>query len=156
MNRGARWATVHGVTRSWAWLSSELQSYQWIRKEAAKGWRFARAEDGWMVSLTQWTWIWANSGRRWWTGKPGVLKFMGSRRVRYDWASEQHKCDVSSLLRFWEMIASCNPHLHQNKELSRHQFCTLGMLTDGLGCISVFLSAVWTSQSHLPQQLWFF
>ena len=88
-DRGARWATVRGVIKSRAWLSSELQSYQWIRKKAAKGWRFARAEDGWMVSLTQWTWVWANSGRRWWTGKPGMLHFMGSQRVRYDWATEQ-------------------------------------------------------------------
>ena len=29
--------------------------------------------DGWMASLTQWTWVWVNSGRWWWTGRPGVL-----------------------------------------------------------------------------------
>ena len=29
--------------------------------------------DGWMVSPTQWTWIWASSGNWWWTGKPGML-----------------------------------------------------------------------------------
>ena len=45
-----------------------------------------RGWDGWMVSLTQWTWIWANS-RRWWrTGKPGVLQSMGSQRTGHDWA----------------------------------------------------------------------
>ena len=38
-----------------------------------------RGWDGWMVSLTQWTWIWANSGRWWRTGKPGVLQSMGSQ-----------------------------------------------------------------------------
>ena len=37
--------------------------------------------DGWMASLTQWTWVWVNSGSWWWTGRPGVLRFMGSRRV---------------------------------------------------------------------------
>ena len=37
--------------------------------------------DGWMASPTQWTWVWANSGRMWRTGKPGVLQFMGSQRV---------------------------------------------------------------------------
>ena len=34
--------------------------------------------DGWMGSLTRWTWVWVNSGSWWWTGRPGVLWFMGS------------------------------------------------------------------------------
>ena len=47
-----------------------------------------RGWAGWMASLTQWTWVWANS-RRWWrTGKPGVLQSTGLQRVRYDWATE--------------------------------------------------------------------
>ena len=25
--------------------------------------------DGWMASLTQWTWVWVNSGSWWWTGR---------------------------------------------------------------------------------------
>ena len=33
-------------------------------------------------------WVWVNSGRWWWTGRPGVLRFMGSQRVRHDWATE--------------------------------------------------------------------
>ena len=32
-----------------------------------------------MVPLTQWTWAWANSGRQWRTGKPGVLQSMGRK-----------------------------------------------------------------------------
>ena len=43
---------------------------------------------GWMASLTQWTWVWVNSGSWWWTGRPGVLRFMGSQRVGHDWATE--------------------------------------------------------------------
>ena len=35
-----------------------------------------------------WTWVWGNSGSWWWTGRPGVLRFMGSQRVGHDWASE--------------------------------------------------------------------
>ena len=42
--------------------------------------------DGWMGSLTRWTWIWVNSGSWWWTGKPGMLQSMGSQRVKHDWA----------------------------------------------------------------------
>ena len=38
-----------------------------------------RGWDGWMASLTQWTWVWVNSGSWWWTGRPGVLWFMGSQ-----------------------------------------------------------------------------
>ena len=43
--------------------------------------------DGWMVSLIQWTWVWASS-RRWWrTGKSGMLQSMG-RSVRHHWVTE--------------------------------------------------------------------
>ena len=38
-----------------------------------------RGWDGWMASLTQWTWVWVDSGRWWWTGRPDVLWFMGSQ-----------------------------------------------------------------------------
>jgi len=41
-----------------------------------------------MASLTRWTWVWVNSGGWWWTGRPGVLRFMGSQRVGHDWATE--------------------------------------------------------------------
>ena len=47
-----------------------------------------RGWDGWMASPTQCTWVWLNSGRWWWTGRPGVLWFMGSQRVRHDWVTE--------------------------------------------------------------------
>ena len=46
--------------------------------EGNRGW------DGWMASLSHWTWVWANSRRQWRTGKPGVLQSMGSQRIRYD------------------------------------------------------------------------
>ena len=47
-----------------------------------------RGWDGWMVSLTQWTWVWVNSRSWWWTRRPGVLQSMGSQRVGHDWATE--------------------------------------------------------------------
>ena len=43
---------------------------------------------GWMASPTRWTWVWVNSRSWWWTGRPGTLRFMGSQRVRHDWATE--------------------------------------------------------------------
>ena len=39
-----------------------------------------------MASPTQWAWVWANSGKWWRTGKPGVLQSMGPQRVGHDWA----------------------------------------------------------------------
>ena len=54
----------------------------------AGGERDDRGWDGWMASLTRWTWVWVNSGSWWWTGRPGVLRFMGSQRVGHDWATE--------------------------------------------------------------------
>jgi len=47
-----------------------------------------RRWDGLMASPTKWTWVWVDSGRWWWTGRPGVLWFMGSQRVGHDWATE--------------------------------------------------------------------
>ena len=47
-----------------------------------------RRRDGWMASLTQWTWGWVDSGSWWWTGRSGMLQSMGSWRVRHDWATE--------------------------------------------------------------------
>ena len=46
-----------------------------------------RGWDGWMASLTQWTWVWVNSGSWWWTRRPGVLWSMGLQRVGHDWAT---------------------------------------------------------------------
>ena len=47
-----------------------------------------RGWDGWMASLTRWMWVWVNSGSWWWTGRPGVLRFMGSQKVGHDWVTE--------------------------------------------------------------------
>ena len=54
-----------------------------------------RGWDGWMASLTRWTWVWVNSGSWWWTGRPGVLWFMGSQRVGHDWATELNWTELS-------------------------------------------------------------
>ena len=50
-----------------------------------------RGQYGWRALLTQWTWVWASSGRWWRTGRPRVLQSMGAQRVRRDWATEQQQ-----------------------------------------------------------------
>ena len=58
-----------------------------IKGGMRRGWQ-RMMTDGWMASPTQWTWVWVNSGSWWWTGRPGVLQFMGLQRVRHDWATK--------------------------------------------------------------------
>ena len=61
----------------WECMLGEIESR---RSMDDKGW------DGWMESVTQPTWVWANSGRQWRTGKPGVLQSM--RLQRWTWLSD--------------------------------------------------------------------
>ena len=56
-----------------------------------KDWRQERRAEqrmSWMASLTQWTWVWVNSGSWWQTGKPGMLWSMGSQRIGHEWTTE--------------------------------------------------------------------
>ena len=41
--------------------------------------RWQQRKECWMSLPTQWTWVWVSSGSWRWTGKPGVLQFMGSQ-----------------------------------------------------------------------------
>ena len=66
-----------------------------------------RGWDGWMESLTQWTWVWASSGSWWWTGKPGMLQSMGSQRVRHNWVTELN----------WDLQKSCKFPCYINNRL---------------------------------------
>ena len=82
----------------WSWNSSTLATScaeltHWKRPRCWEGLGAGgegddRGWDGWMASLIRWTWVWVNSRSWWWTGRPGVLRFMWSQRVRHDWATE--------------------------------------------------------------------
>ena len=73
------------------WRTDSEEKTLMLRKSEGKKRRDDKRWDGWMASSTQWTWLWANSGRWWRTGNPGVLQSMGSQRVRYDWVTEQQQ-----------------------------------------------------------------
>ena len=89
---------VHWKDWCWSWNSNTLATsceklthwkrpWWWERlREGGEG--DNREYDGWMASPTQWTWVWVDSRIWWWTGRPGVLQFMGSQRVGHDWATE--------------------------------------------------------------------
>ena len=78
---------VHWKDWCWSWNSSTLATWweeltHWKRPWCweglgAEGEGDDRGWDGWMASPTWWTWVWVNSGSWWWTGRPGVLWFMG-------------------------------------------------------------------------------
>ena len=68
------------------WRTDSLEKTLMLEKLKVGGEGDNRRWDSWMASLTWYTWVWASSWSRWWTGKPGVLQFMESRRVRHDWA----------------------------------------------------------------------
>ena len=78
------------------WIQIETKESNYIRLNGKDWcWEILRARegddrgwDGWMASLTQWTWVWAGSRSWGWTGKPGVLQSVGLQRVGCDWATE--------------------------------------------------------------------
>ena len=82
----------------WSWNSNALATWceELTLLKRLWCWKWLRAGregddrewDGWMESSTQWKWVWVDSRSWWWTGRPGVLWFMGLQRVGYDWATE--------------------------------------------------------------------
>ena len=73
------------------WRADSLEKTLMLGKIEDRKRRGDRGWDGWMESSTQWTWVWANSGRWWRIGKPGVLQSMGSQRVGRCLATEQQQ-----------------------------------------------------------------
>ena len=60
------------------WRTNSFEKTLMLEKlKAGEGYK--RGWDGWMASPIQWTWVWVNSGSWWWIGRPGVLRFMGSK-----------------------------------------------------------------------------
>ena len=89
---------VHWMDWCWSWNSSTLATWCEELTQLITPWCWEKLKvggegddrgwDGWMTSLTQWTWVWVNSGSWWWTGRPGVLQAMGLQRIRHNWVTE--------------------------------------------------------------------
>ena len=89
---------IHWKDWCWSWNSNTLATWCWERLRAGregddKGW------DGWMASPTQRPWVWVDSGSWWWTGRPGVLRFMGSQRVGHDSATGLNWTELNTMER---------------------------------------------------------
>ena len=107
---------VHWQDWCWSWNSNTLATSceeltDWKSPWCCEGLGAGgegnnRGWDGWMASLTQWAWVWVNSRNWWWTGRPGVLQFLGLQRVRHDLVTELnwtlvYMIRLVSFLRLW-------------------------------------------------------
>ena len=70
-----------------------------------------RGWDGWMASPTRWAWVCVNSGSWWWTGRPGMLQFMGLQRVRHNWATELNWTELNYFTILWWFL----PYIDMNQ-----------------------------------------
>ena len=93
-----------GISLEGLMLNLKLQYFGYLmwrvdpleKTDAGRDWG---QEEKWttedeMASPTRWTWVWVNSRSWWWTGRPGVLQFMGSQRVEYDWATALNSTEL--------------------------------------------------------------
>ena len=104
------------LATSWEELTHWKRLWWWERL-GTEGKGDDRVWDGWTASLTRWKWVRMNSGRWWWIGKPGILQFMGSQRVRHDWVTELN----------WTELYTWNREFSMNQKLIselKHQIGT--------------------------------
>jgi len=76
------------------WRTDWLEKTLVLGKIEGRRRRGCRRWDGWMPSLTQWTWVWASSGSWQWTGKPGMLQSMGLQTAGHNCVTEVIKWKV--------------------------------------------------------------
>ena len=116
---------VHWKHWCWSWNSNTLATWckeltPWKRLwcweglgagEEGDNWGW----DGWLESLTRWTWVWVSSRSWWWTGRPGVLQFMGLQRVGHDWATELNWTELmfTKLNMEWKEIQTLSSSLQK-------------------------------------------
>ena len=95
----------------WNWNSDTLATWckeltYWKKKKKPWCWERLKAGgegdntgwDGWMASLTQWSWVWVSSGSWWWTGRPSILQSMALERFRHGWVTELNSTRQKLLL----------------------------------------------------------
>ena len=117
---------------------------------------------GWMASRTRWTWVWVSSGRWWWTGRPGVLWFMGLQRVGHDWVTELnwteiHRHCIISPIKRWVRYKLWLPGISRRSRSSQahgsqagpsHQASQTGQRVASKVLVSLPLFVISLAQTH--------
>ena len=104
-----------------------------------------RGWDGWMTSLTQWTWVWVDSGTWCWSGRPGMLQFMGLQRVGQNWATELNWGCVLAWKIPWTEEPSGLQSMESQKSwtqlsnFKKKQSCSATQLHSFLQCLKVLI-----------------
>ena len=116
---------IHWKALCWSWNSDTLATWCEELSYLRKPWCWERLKavgegddrgwDDWMASPTWWICVWEGSRSWWWTGRPGVLQSMGSRRVRHDWVTELNWIELN--LQSWFQFVLHPPWI------SRHVLC---------------------------------
>ena len=131
------------------------------------GERDDRGWDGWMASPTRWTWVWVNCRSWWWTGRPDVLRFMGSQTAGLDWVTELNwtddanctwsawvlvhgKCSISSKIIIINVVTSLQTYF------GKHFFLGLSILVrlPRNRCSFIFFFHIWY-QNHWAVSFYF-
>ena len=132
----------------WPPHAKELTHWKslWCWEGLGAGWEGDdRGWDSWMPSLTRWTWVSVNSGSWWWTGRPGMLRFMGSQRVGQDWVTDLIWSDsyclqfLSSCLLWNSFMSGFKPLSHRNYAFQDHQWCNCSKSNGHYAVITILI-----------------
>ena len=136
---------VHWKDWCWSWNSKTLPTWceELIHLKRPWFWESLKAAgegddrgwDGWMASQTQWTWVWANSRSWWWTGRPGVLSFMGSQWVIHNWATELNWAGLDVSFIFYDIWC----RIRKNREIWNFCITSDCVIQNHLFLICVYL-----------------
>ena len=106
------------------WRTDSFEKTLMLEKIEGKRRRNNRGWDGWMVSPTQWTWVWASFGSWWWTGKAGLLQSTGLQRHNRVTELNWHLCT-------WEMLSWVRLHVWSGRCLTVEPRTVLGVASRG-------------------------
>ena len=112
-----------------------------------------RRWTGWMASPTQWARVWVDSRSWWWTGRPGMLRFMRLQRVGHDWATKLDWTEmgyslwfflitIQQIKRSFHLFPSCWDNLN-------YQMLFLYQFKYQCGFCSLIFEMYWTSLVEL-------
>ena len=110
----------------WCWERLRAEG-----EEDVRGW------DGWMASPMQWTWTWANSGRWWGTGRPGMVQSSGLQSQTHlgDWTTTT-SCGVPYLITGEISPPQVAPHPGTSQHQARPQLTALCLRCNPQRCWS--------------------